>query len=65
MVAKGAALDSLNSHTITVEKLKSKIDVLKSSHDDTSNPLKPLFSIDAEYEEFKQRHAKDKVKKLI
>ena len=63
LVAKGAALDSLNSHTITVEKLKSKIDVLKSSHDDTSNPLKPLFSIDAEYEEFKQRHSKDKVKK--
>lgn len=29
LVAKGAALDSLNSHTITVEKLKSKIDGFK------------------------------------
>ena len=65
MVAKGAALDSLNSHTITIEKLKSKIEVLKSSHDDTSNPLNPLFSIDAEYDEFKKRHEKDKVKELI
>ncbi len=63
LVAKGAALDSLNSHTITIEKLKSKIDVLRSSYDDTSNPLNPLFAIDAEYEEFKQRHEKDKVKR--
>ena len=63
LVAKGAALDSLNSHSITIEKLKSKIDVLKSSHDDTTNPLKPLFAIDAEYDEFKQRHEKDTVKK--
>lgn len=63
LVAKGAALDSLNSHTITIEKLKSKIEVLKSSHDDTSNPLNPLFSIDAEYDEFKKRHEKDKVKR--
>ena len=60
LVAKGAALDS---HTITIEKLKSKIEVLKSSHDDTSNPLNPLFSIDAEYDEFKKRHEKDKVKR--
>ena len=63
LVAKGAALDSLNSHPITIEKLKSKIEVLKSSHDDTTNPLKPLFSINAEYDEFKQRHEKDTVKK--
>ncbi len=63
LVAKGAALDSLNSRTITIEKLKSKIEVLKSSHDDTSNPLNPLFSIDAEYDEFKKRHEKDKVKR--
>ena len=63
LVAKGAALDSLNSHTITIEKLKSKIEVLKLSHDDTSNPLSPLFSIDAEYEDFKKRHEKNKVKR--
>jgi len=63
LVAKGAALDSLEAHAITVEKLRSKIDVLKISHDDTSNPLSPLFSIDAEYEEFKERHEKAKVEK--
>ena len=63
LVAKGAALDSIDSHSITVEKLKSKIEVLKVSHDDTSNPLSPLFSIDADYEEFKNRHNKDTVEK--
>lgn len=63
LVARGAALDSLEAHPITVEKLKSKIEMLKVSHDDTSNPLSPLFSIDAEYEEFKQRHNTDTVEK--
>ena len=56
-------MDSLSSHKISKEKLKSKIEVLKISHDDTSNPLPPLFKIDSEYEEFKQRHEKNKVKK--
>ena len=63
LVAKGAALDSVSSNPISVEKLKSKIEVLKISHDDTTKPLKPLFSIDAEYDEFKKRHAKATVKK--
>ena len=65
LVAKGAALDSIHSaHPITSQKLQSKIDVLRNSHDDTTNPLSPLFSIDADYEEFKQRHDKDKVERL-
>ena len=63
LVAKGAALDSLKIEPISVEKLKSKIDVLKISHDDTTKPLSPLFSINAEYDEFKSRHDKDTVKK--
>ena len=64
LVAKGAALDSIEeAKPITVEKLKSKIEVLRISHDDTSNPLAPLFSIDADYEEFKERHSKDKVER--
>ena len=63
LVAKGAALDSLNSNCVSPEKLKSKIEVLKNSHDDTTNPLAPLFKTNVEYEEFKQRHEKDKVKK--
>ena len=63
LVAKGAALDSLTTKPISIEKLKSKINVLKLSHDDTTKPLKPLFSINAEYDEFKARHNKDTVKK--
>ena len=63
LVAKGAALDSLKIEPISVEKLKSKIEVLKISHDDTTKPLSPLFSINAEYDEFKSRHDKDTVKK--
>ncbi len=63
LVAKGAALDSLNRNPISVQKLKSKIEVLRNSQDTTTKPLSPLFTIDAEYEEFKKRHAKAKVKR--
>ncbi len=63
LVAKGAALDSLNRKPISIQKLKSKIEVLRNSQDTTTQPLPPLFSIDAEYEEFKNRHSKAKVKK--
>ena len=61
LVAKGAALDSVDTNAITIEKLRSKIGVLKVSHDDTSVPLHPLFTTDLEYEEFKKRHENDKV----
>lgn len=63
LVAKGAALDSLNTKPISNEKLRSKIEVLRNSHDTTTNPLTPLFKTNVEYEEFKQRHEKDKVKR--
>ncbi len=63
LVAKGAALDSLEMHPISTEKLKAKIQMLKSSHDTTTNPLKPLFVTDLEYEEFNERHSKDVVPK--
>lgn len=56
-------MDSLNSKAISKEKLKSKIEVLRNSHDDTTNPLAPLFKTNVEYEEFKLRHEKDKVKR--
>lgn len=62
-MAKGAALDSLQSHPISSEKLKSKIEMLKNSHDNTTNPLAPLFKTNIEYEEFKARHEKAQVKK--
>ncbi len=61
LVAKGACLDSINNPPISVEKLKSKIEVLKISHDDTTIPLNPLFSIDADYDDFCKRHDNDKV----
>ena len=63
LVARGAALDSLNMEPISNEKLKAKIQMLKVSKDTTTNPLKPLFITDSEYEEFKKRHNKDIVKK--
>ena len=61
LVAKGAVLDSLEMKPISVEKLKSKIDVLRISKDTTTQPLKPLFTTDEEYNQFKVRHDKDKV----
>ncbi len=61
LVAKGAALDSINNTSISNEKLKAKIEMLHDSHDATSQSLNPLFVTDSEYTEFKQRHEKDKV----
>lgn len=63
LVAKGAALDSLNRKSISAQKLKSRIEVLRSSQDTTTKPLAPLFTIDAEYEAFKKRHSEAKVKR--
>ena len=63
LVAKGAALDSVNYHEMSSEKLHSKILLLKSYQEDSSNSLKPLFTIDSEYEEFKDRHTLSKVKR--
>jgi len=62
-VAKGAALNSINSSIISSQNLSGKIEVLKISHDKTSTPLSPLFSINADYETFKIRHSKNTVKK--
>ena len=63
LVAKGAALDSVSNKSISYEKLMSKIQMLKISHDDTSKPLSPLFVTEFEYDEFKKRHSKSKVPK--
>ena len=63
LVAKGACLDAKDANTISVEKLKSKIQVLKASRDNTTQPLQPLFKTNVEYEEFQKRHEKDKVVK--
>ena len=61
LVAKGAALDSLNSSSFTVSELKEKIYNLRNSKDTTSKPLEPLFESRTQYEEFKKRHDKAKI----
>jgi len=63
LVAKGATIDSANYNAISVEKLKSKIELLKNYHDTSSDSLKPLFTIESEYQEFKERHKKNNVPK--
>ena len=61
LVAKGAAIDSLESKAITKEELEQKIQNLKISHDNTSKPLDPLFESKKDYEAFKKRHDKAKI----
>ena len=63
LVAKGAALNSANDKPISAQRLQSKIGMLKSSKDQSSRPLEPLFYANSDYEAFKQRHDKDKVKR--
>ena len=63
LVAKGAALDSLNTTPITTEELKQKIENLRVSHDNTTHPLEPLFKDEEAYKTFKERHDKAKVVK--
>ena len=61
LVAKGAALDSLNSAIFSTEDLKNKIENLKNSKDTTTQPLEPLFKTEQDYKEFKERHDKAKI----
>lgn len=63
LVAKGAAINSIDNRRISSEKLKNKILLLMNYHDSSSTTLKPLFVIDAEYEEFKRRHMLSQVKR--
>ena len=61
LVATGAALDSLKAQTVTVDELKEKIENLKLSSDNTTRPIEALFNSEDEYNEFKNRHNKNKV----
>ena len=63
LVAKGAALDSINSESMNANELEKRIENLKNSQDNTTHPLDPLFRNKEEYEDFKKRHAKDTVEK--
>ena len=63
LVAKGAAINSLEQEPISISDLEQKIQDLKLSQDTTSQPLAPLFKDEQEYIEFKQRHEKAKTPK--
>ena len=61
LVAKGAALDSINSELITPDILSKKLENFRLSRDTTSKPLPPLFKDQEDYKIFKERHDKNKV----
>ncbi len=63
LVAKGAALDSIDTKSISSNELLNKIQNLRTSQDTTTEPLKPLFTSIEDYKEFKIRHDKDTVKR--
>lgn len=63
LVAKGAAIESVSHNLISIEKLKGKMELLKNYKDNTENHLKPLFTIDEEYKQFRKRHGKDTIKR--
>ena len=63
LVAFGSALDSLEETPFSNEELSKKIEKLKNSHDNTTNPIEPLFNSYEEYEAFKKRHMLASVKK--
>ncbi|MCF0104420.1 MAG: 2-hydroxyacyl-CoA dehydratase, partial [Eggerthellaceae bacterium] len=63
IVAKGAAIDSAKEKSITSPELNKKIANFKKSKDCSSDTLNPLFANAHEYDKFKKRHDKGKVKK--
>ena len=63
LVAKGAALDSLEEEPFSNEDLLNKIENLKNANDTNSNSLEPLFLNEDELNTFLKRHEKDTVKK--
>ncbi len=63
LVAKGAALDSLESKPISTKDLEKRINDLKNYKEDMSESIEVLFKDEKEYKEFKDRHNKDMVEK--
>ncbi len=63
LVATGAALSSIEEKVITTEELKEKIKKFKKSKYTEGATLPPLFETEKDYEEFKERHNKDQVKR--
>ena len=62
-VAKGAALNAGSSKVIASMELQEKLKKFKTAKYSESKPLDPLFKNEEEYNEFKKRHNKEKVKR--
>ena len=63
LVARGAALSSLDSKVYTNSELKEKLKDFKTAKYTEGKTLPPLFETDKDYEVFKERHNKDTVAK--
>ena len=63
LVATGAALSSLDSKVYSTDELKEKLKNFKSAKYTEGKTLPPLFETEKDYEDFKARHDKDKVKR--
>lgn len=62
-VAMGAALSSRNEEPFSFECLYERVPGIYKMNNSESEKLEPLFANDEEYEEFKERHSKHKVKR--
>ncbi|AAK80356.1 putative CoA-substrate-specific enzyme activase [Clostridium acetobutylicum] len=63
-VAMGAALSSKGEEIITFRDIKKRLLKLNKSNNDDVSRLAPLFKDEADYNKFKTRHDKNKVKKI-
>ena len=63
LVATGAALASSDTKAITTDELVEKLKSFKKAKYTSGKTLEPLFATKKDYEEFKERHDKDKVER--
>ena len=61
-VARGTILNNRYDHTITERQFRNKIKKIEKFKEEKTNSLKPLFKDELEYQEFSERHIKNKVK---
>ena len=63
LVATGAAFSSVETTPITSNDLKERLKSFKNAKFTEGQTLEPLFPTNQDYEDFKTRHDKDKVKR--
>ena len=63
LVATGAAFNSFETESFSTNELKEKLKKFKFANYTEGKTLAPLFETEKDYEEFKERHDKDKVKR--